>query len=325
MIHGVGLSCHLGIISVHILRKRLAAQTRPDTTQPLLLQKQRAYRPRKNNLWEDHKREAERACQTASATMFGIDWLSLVLPFSYILVLGGTFVTFSTVYRKRKATQSANLAPWFPPHLQRNIYLSLLHLDPEDGSGKGPKVPESVLRAALLRRAVEDIHRIIQIRTAKTACSSLLARGSVGDDLWQRFSRAEKEMEEELRDVVMEANALAPNWGQTIFQSANEIAANTVLRKRLDEIQAQAESEKAWWDKRRAAIQTDFMKEIDADDDASSVAASDAKATPSSPVVTNASSTKTTSSEDDGVLVDAASRASTPAPPTPSKKKKGRK
>lgn len=100
--------------------------------------------------------------------------------------------------------QSANLAPWFGPHLQRNIYLSLLHMEPEEGQEKAPKVPDSVIRAALLRRAVEDIHRIIQIRTAKAACSSLLQRGSVGDDLWQRFQRAEKEMEEELRDVVME-------------------------------------------------------------------------------------------------------------------------
>jgi len=101
--------------------------------------------------------------------------------------------------------ESANLAPWFPPHLQRNVYLSLLHMEPEGGGGeKTPKVPESVIRAALLRRAVEDIHRIIQIRTAKASCSSLLQRGSVGDDLWQRFQRAEKEMEEELRDVVME-------------------------------------------------------------------------------------------------------------------------
>ena len=100
--------------------------------------------------------------------------------------------------------ESANLAPWFGPHLQRNIYLSLLHMEPEEGSEKAPKVPESVIRAALLRRAVEDIHRIIQVRTAKQACSSLLQRGSVGDDLWQRFQRAEKEMEEELRDVVME-------------------------------------------------------------------------------------------------------------------------
>jgi translocation protein SEC66 len=102
------------------------------------------------------------------------------------------------------AAASATLAPWFPPHLQRNLYLSLLHLEPEEGAEKAVKIPESVLRAALLKRAVEDIHRIIQIRTAKQACSTLLARGSVGDDLWQRFLRAEQEMEEELRDVVME-------------------------------------------------------------------------------------------------------------------------
>lgn len=104
--------------------------------------------------------------------------------------------------------QAASLAPWFPPHLQRNIYLSLLHLEPEAGEKgeKAPKVPESVIRAALLRRAVEDIRRLIQIRTGKQACSTLLQRGSVGDDLWQRFLRAEKEMEEELRDVVMEVS-----------------------------------------------------------------------------------------------------------------------
>lgn len=107
------------------------------------------------------------------------------------------------------AAQSANLEPWFGPHLQRNIYLSLLHIEPENASEKSPKIPDSILRAALLRRAVEDIHRIVQIRAAKAACSTLLQRGSVGDDLWQRFSRAEKEMEEELRDVVMEVRRRA--------------------------------------------------------------------------------------------------------------------
>lgn len=114
--------------------------------------------------------------------------------------------------------ESANLAPWFPPHLQRNIYLTLLHLEPEASGGDGqekkaPKVPDSVLRAALLRRAVEDIHRIIQIRSAKQACGALLQRGSVGDDLWQRFLRAEKEMEEELRDVVMEVSGFSRGFG----------------------------------------------------------------------------------------------------------------
>ncbi|OIW35360.1 hypothetical protein CONLIGDRAFT_676280 [Coniochaeta ligniaria NRRL 30616] len=235
--------------------------------------------------------------------MFSINWLSLVLPFSYVVVLGGALMSFSTIYRKRKAAESANLEPWFGPHLQRNIYLSLLHMEPEEGAEKSPKIPESVIRAALLRRAVEDIHRIIQIRTAKAACSSLLQRGSVGDDLWQRFSRAEKEMEEELRDVVMEANALAPGWGQTIFQSANEIAANTMLRKRLDEIQAQTESEKQWWEKRRAQIQKEFMSELDGGEKPVSKAPSAA-------------------SEDEPVLVDQNTPSATPSAP---KKKKGKK
>lgn len=109
------------------------------------------------------------------------------------------------------AAQSANLAPWFGPHLQRNVYHSLLHMNPEEGGEKTPRVPDSVIRAALLRRAVEDIHRLVQIRTAKQACSSLLQKGSVGDDLWQRFQRAEKEMEEELRDVVMEVCRTSPH------------------------------------------------------------------------------------------------------------------
>lgn len=77
-------------------------------------------------------------------------------------------------------------------------------MEPEDGQEKAPKIPESVVRAALLRRAVEDIRRIIQIRTSKQALNTLLQRGSVGEDLNQRFLTAEKEIEEELRDVVNE-------------------------------------------------------------------------------------------------------------------------
>ncbi|KAI0898304.1 Sec62/63 complex, subunit Sec66 [Annulohypoxylon nitens] len=233
--------------------------------------------------------------------MFEVDWLSLALPFAYITVLGGSLYTFSTIYRKRKASQSANLEPWFPPHLQRNIYLTLLHMEPEAGQEKAPKVPDSVIRAALLRRAVEDIRRIIQIRTSKQALNTLLQRGSVGEDLNQRFTRAEKEIEEELRDVVTEANALAPGWGQTIFQSANEVAANTMLRTKLDEIENRAEADKEWWEKRREAIKKDFMRELDEE-----------------------SSTKGSvkGSDDDAVLVDSGTPASTPGG---SKKKKGKK
>jgi translocation protein SEC66 len=62
----------------------------------------------------------------------------------------------------------------------------------------------------------------------------------------------------------LQANGLHPNWGQTIFQSANEIAANNMFRTKLSEVQAQTEAEKMWWEKRRASIQSEFMKELDA-------------------------------------------------------------
>lgn len=142
-------------------------------------------------------------------------WTNLTLPVLYLTILIGSLYTFSSLYRKRQIANTAKLAPWFPRHKQRDIYLSLLHLDPAEASasegGDGEKVlkqvPDSVLKAALLRRALEDIQRILQLRTAKPALQTLLQRGSVGDELWQRFQRAEKEMEEEVKDVVNEVCA----------------------------------------------------------------------------------------------------------------------
>lgn len=213
-----------------------------------------------------------------------VDWISLAIPFAYLGLLIGSMATFTHVYRSRKVSRAASLAPWFGPHTTRNIYLSLLHLDQQ-------KVPDSVLKAALLRRAVEDIHRIVEVRNAKQALQSLLQRGSVGDDLWQRFQRAEKEIEAELRDVVQEANAFAPGWGQTIFQNASEVAQNQLLKQRVDELQGQTAAEKAWWEKKRGTIRADFMKELDE----------------------GSGSAQTKNSDDDAVLVETASTTSRPS------------
>ncbi len=140
-------------------------------------------------------------------------WTNLTLPILYLTILIGSLYTFSSLYRARKLKKASTLAPWFPPHRQRDIYLSLLHLDPAEASESGDgsekklkQVPDSVLKAALIRRALEDIQRIVQLRGAKQALQTLLQRGSVGDELWQRFLRAEKEMEEEVKDVVNEVS-----------------------------------------------------------------------------------------------------------------------
>ena len=78
------------------------------------------------------------------------------------------------------------------------------------------------------------------------------------------------------------------------------MAGNIVLRRRLEEIQAQTDAEKEWWEKRRAAISDDFMKELDGTD-----------------------KPKGAGSEEDAVLVDAHTPAGTPA--GQGKKKKGKK
>lgn len=39
-----------------------------------------------------------------------------------------------------------------------------------------------------------------------------------------------------------------------------------MLRERLDEIQAQATQEKEWWEKRRATVRSEFMKELEGDE-----------------------------------------------------------
>src|ERR1700753_1266390 len=84
-------------------------------------------------------------------------WTNLTLPIFYLTILIGSLYTFSSLYRKRQATKAARLENWFPHHKSRDIYLSLLHLDPAEASTDGGgekklnKVPDSVLKAALLR------------------------------------------------------------------------------------------------------------------------------------------------------------------------------
>ncbi len=38
---------------------------------------------------------------------------------------------------------------------------------------------------------------------------------------------------------------------------------HNIIRQKISELQAQAKVEREWWDKRRASIQSDFMKELD--------------------------------------------------------------
>lgn len=53
------------------------------------------------------------------------------------------------------------------------------------------------------------------------------------------------------------------------------MTANAAMRSSIEDILAQAESEKQWWEKRRGQIQSEFMKELDSEQSSSAKATSE--------------------------------------------------
>lgn len=126
---------------------------------------------------------------------------------------------------------------------------------------------------------------------------------------------------------MVQANAYAPTWGQTIFQSANEMMNNAALRKIIDEHQSKLPEEREWWDRKRSNIQEGFMKELDGEGGSSAktenipTSKSPEGAVPTLPVQ---------GSDDDAVLVEADESAAGSGNATGGggggkKKKKGKK
>ena len=114
--------------------------------------------------------------------------------------------------------------PYFESHPERDVYVTLLQKTK-------PPALDAVLKAALVRRAMTDVTRVVRLREDKPALQNLLQKGSVGDDLWNSLLAAEKELEAEIMEVVAEANSFVEGWGQAIFQTANEMIANEEIRR----------------------------------------------------------------------------------------------
>ncbi|TDL24724.1 hypothetical protein BD410DRAFT_785422 [Rickenella mellea] len=162
---------------------------------------------------------------------------SILVPVLYLTLVIGSLFIFSYFYRKRKA--ATRLEPWFPSHPERNTYVTLLQLT-------SPPASDSLLKAALIRRAMADVTRVLYLREAKPALQALLQKGSIGEELWNSFLQAEKEMEAEIVEVMYEANTFVNGWGQVIFASAGEMVQNEKIKKAFDElpkVRAQKETE----------------------------------------------------------------------------------
>lgn len=99
------------------------------------------------------------------------------------------------------------------------------------------------MRAALLRRAMGDVKRLVHIQQEKPPLQALLRAGTVGDELWKEFSIAEQETMAELQEVVAEANTYKPGWGQTIFTTAAQMVEHEKQKVILDEMKTRKEEE----------------------------------------------------------------------------------
>ncbi|KAK5071111.1 Translocation protein S66 [Lithohypha guttulata] len=222
------------------------------------------------------------------------------------------------------------ILPYFPIHTARNVYLTLLHQTDTQADLK--TVPNSVLMAALQERACEDILRIREIQTRKGPLNTLLQRGVVGDDIWQRLLRAEQELEAELKDVQAEANALAQGWGQTIFQSANEIVVNRMTKQKIEEKRSTLAEEKEAWEKVKEQSRLELEGAASQSDKATTTTTSE-KTQPKTAAVTEGS-------DEDAVMVEKDNSSDLPYPTPPpdggvtagtsggtgkAKKKKGKK
>jgi len=146
---------------------------------------------------------------------------SVLVPVLYMILVFGGLGLFSYIYRRSAAKKS--LPSYFPTHPERNAYVTLLQKT-------DPPASDALLKSALVRRAMADVHRVLRIREDKPALQALLQKGSVGDDLWNSLLAAEKELEAEIMEVVAEANTFVEGWGQVIFPTANEMIANEKMR-----------------------------------------------------------------------------------------------
>ena len=115
----------------------------------------------------------------------------------------------------------------------------------------------------------------------------------MGDEIWQRLLRAEQEMEVEVKDVVSEANALHAGWGQSVFQSANEMVQNKMMKERLDAVRGTVETEKLKWEAKREISRREIEGDVPAP--AERVVVKEKAAVPAN---------KAASSDEDAVLVE---------------------
>ncbi|KAJ1919410.1 translocation protein Sec66 [Mycoemilia scoparia] len=150
----------------------------------------------------------------------------------YVIGWGIVFGTFVHYYHKRKAIALSKIEAWYPEHKERDLYYDLQALRESNPEA----VSDGAIKAALLRRAMTDVIRALEIQTNKQPLASLVKSGAIADDLLHQFSAAETDLEAEMLDIVQEAEAIQPGWSAIILRVAAEMVGNLRQRELREEM-----------------------------------------------------------------------------------------
>ncbi|KAF9277273.1 Sec62/63 complex, subunit Sec66 [Linnemannia elongata] len=161
----------------------------------------------------------------------GSVWLAIIYIGGWILSMR----IFGYFWKNRKLAIN-DAEPWFGENIARSQYIALLQQEE-------PEATETQLTAALLRRAMEGVVRVLSMREDKQVLANLVKQGTVGDDIWTQFTLSEKELEAEIMAIVEEANTFKENWGQSILQTASEMVMHEKTKQMQKELEHRKEEE----------------------------------------------------------------------------------
>lgn len=219
--------------------------------------------------------------------------ISVFTPILYLVVLLTCFVAFSVIYRKRKVKNLTNAEQIFDENYSLTIYNTLKQQYNDPDLPKDQKPHEKVMKAALLKRAVEAIRRSLRLKESEPVYKNLYQNGLIGDDLFQQFNIQVKFQELEIKEIAQDCEVYKKNWSQLFFKVAQEICFNEALRRRLFAMDDRAKDLAELWQgyvnksendaNKTNAIEEKINSKLNASDDSTMAATSDSKVADSKP------------------------------------------
>ncbi|KAJ3356336.1 translocation protein S66 [Kappamyces sp. JEL0680] len=156
-----------------------------------------------------------------------------VLPFAY---LGGLGIILYFAGKTIKGRETASVQEY--EELSEQYYV-------DDPSGC------RILQVALMKRAMECVKRVMRLQQEKPPLQQMVREGVIGESLWEKLLAAEIGLEQEMKDLMEEANIYKSNWGATLLQEASQLA------QRQMQIQAQLDAQNDANDQQPAAAVED--------------------------------------------------------------------